>query len=156
MVHGCSIIRRRGETVLIQSEGLADPTTGELVSPATRFQIASISKGFTAAAVLRLFSPFGPNPNRIDGKGRPMGFKYELKTADGDEAGSFESTRCDWQAGDELIAAGNVRYRVTAVVPQELVAEFVDRPLAGILEVEPLECLVGTTRSERDRGQRES
>ena len=67
-----------------------------------------------------------------------MAFKYELKFADGDDAGSFESTRCDWKAGDELRAAGNVRYRVTAVVPLELVAEFIDRQLAGILEVERL------------------
>jgi hypothetical protein len=67
-----------------------------------------------------------------------MAFKYELKTADGDDAGSYESSRCDWQTGDELRAAGNVRYRVTAVVPIERVAEFVARPLAGILEVEPL------------------
>ena len=28
-----------------------------------------------------------------------MAFKYELKTADGDDAGSFESGRFDWQAG---------------------------------------------------------
>lgn len=53
-MNGCSIVRRRGETLLIQSKGVADPMTGEAVSPATRFQIASISKGFTAAAVLRL------------------------------------------------------------------------------------------------------
>src|SRR5579884_2862853 len=54
-MNGCSIVRRRGETVLMKSEGVADPATGDLVSPATRFQIASISKGFAAAAVLRLF-----------------------------------------------------------------------------------------------------
>jgi len=65
-------------------------------------------------------------------------FRYELKTADGDDAGSFESSRCDWQAGDELRAAGNIRYRVTAVIPHELVAEFVDSPLTGLLEVERL------------------
>jgi hypothetical protein len=32
---------------------------------------------------------------------------------------------------------GNTRWRVTAVVPLERIAEFIDRPLAGILEVEP-------------------
>lgn len=53
-MNGCSIVRRRGETILMQSGGVADPRSGELVSPATRFQIASISKGFAAAAVLRL------------------------------------------------------------------------------------------------------
>ena len=52
------------------------------------------------------------------------------------ESGSYETGRCDWQTGDELRAAGNVRYRVTAVIPEDLVAEFIDKPLAGILEVE--------------------
>lgn len=66
-----------------------------------------------------------------------MAFKYELRNKDGDDAGAVESGRCDWQAGDELIASGNRHMRVTAVIPQDLVAEFVDRPLAGILEVEP-------------------
>ena len=37
-----------------------------------------------------------------------------------------------------LRAAGNIRYRVTAVIPHELVAEFVDSPLTGPLEVERL------------------
>jgi len=63
-------------------------------------------------------------------------FRYELKLQDGDDAGTSESTRCDWQAGEELRAAGNVRYRVTAVVPIERVAEFIDKPLTGLLEVE--------------------
>jgi hypothetical protein len=63
--------------------------------------------------------------------------QYELKFKDGDDAGSFESSRCDWQTGDELIASGNRRMRVAAVIPQERVAEFIDSPLAGILQVEP-------------------
>lgn len=53
-MNGCSVVRRRGETVHFRSEGVADPKTGDAVSPATRFQIASISKGFAAAAILRL------------------------------------------------------------------------------------------------------
>jgi hypothetical protein len=65
-------------------------------------------------------------------------FQYELKTADGDDAGTFESERCDWQPGDELIGHGNARWGITAVVPLEQIAEFIDRPLAGILEVEQL------------------
>jgi hypothetical protein len=44
----------------------------------------------------------------------------------------------NWQVGDTLIAYGNVHYRVTAVVPVERVAEFVDAPTNGVLEVEPL------------------
>ena len=65
-----------------------------------------------------------------------MGFKFELKTVDGDDAGSFETAVPNWQTGDTLIAAGNVRYRV---IPGDRVAEFVDGPeLDGIIEVEPL------------------
>jgi hypothetical protein len=35
--------------------------------------------------------------------------------------------------------AGNRRYRVTATLPVERMAEFVDEPLYGVLEVEPLD-----------------
>jgi hypothetical protein len=31
-----------------------------------------------------------------------------------------------------------VRYRITAVIPLPLIEEFVERPLNGVLEVEPL------------------
>jgi hypothetical protein len=44
----------------------------------------------------------------------------------------------NWQTGDTLIASGNVRYRVVSVIPAEKVAEFVDGPNVGIIEVEPL------------------
>jgi hypothetical protein len=37
-----------------------------------------------------------------------------------------------------LIADGNRRFRVTAVVPLERISEFVDGALNGVLEVEPL------------------
>jgi hypothetical protein len=68
-----------------------------------------------------------------------VGFKSELKTVDGDDAGPFETAVLNWQTGDTLIAAGNVRYRVVSVIPAELVAEFVDDgPLVGVIEVEPL------------------
>ena len=67
-----------------------------------------------------------------------MGFKFELKTVDGDDAGSFETAVPNWQTGDTLIAAGNVRYRVVWVIPAELVEEFVDGPEVGVLEFEPV------------------
>ena len=68
-----------------------------------------------------------------------MGFKFELKTVDGDDAGPFEIAVPNWQTGDTLIAAGNVRYRVVSVIPAELVAEFIDDgPHIGVIEVEPL------------------
>jgi hypothetical protein len=65
-------------------------------------------------------------------------FKYELKTQDGDDVGTFESVRCDWQTGDELIGHGNTRWRVVAVIPHELIGEFHDAPEYGVLAVEPL------------------
>jgi hypothetical protein len=66
-----------------------------------------------------------------------MGFKYELRTADGDDAGTFESSVSNWQPGDECRGAGNVN-RITAVIPLPLIEEFVEGPLSGVLEVEPL------------------
>jgi hypothetical protein len=58
--------------------------------------------------------------------------------ADGDDAGTFETSSSDWKVGDTVIADGNRRYKVTAVVPLEKIAEFVDGALNGVLEVEPL------------------
>jgi hypothetical protein len=37
-----------------------------------------------------------------------------------------------------VILAGNRHFTVTATIPVERVAEFVDEPLYGVLEVEPL------------------
>jgi hypothetical protein len=39
--------------------------------------------------------------------------------------------------GDTLIADGNRRYRVTAVIPLPRLEEFVDGARNGVLEVEP-------------------
>jgi hypothetical protein len=61
----------------------------------------------------------------------------------------LETAVPNWQTGETLIAAGNVRYRVLSVIPAELVAEFIDGPDdVGIIEVEPLQergdaCRVG-------------
>jgi hypothetical protein len=76
--------------------------------------------------------PSGP------GKGE-HGYRYELRTPDGDDAGTFESGFCNWRAGDEFRGAGNRRYRITAVIRLPLIEEFVDRPLYGCMEVVPLE-----------------
>ena len=55
-----------------------------------------------------------------------MGFKYELRTRDGDDVGTFESSVSNWRAGDEFRGAGNVKYRITAVIPLPLIEEFVE------------------------------
>ncbi len=65
-------------------------------------------------------------------------FKFELRLADGDDADSFETSASDWQVGDTLIADGNRRYRVTAELAPEWLAEFVDGVENGVLRVEPL------------------
>jgi hypothetical protein len=66
-----------------------------------------------------------------------MAMRYELRLADGDDAGTFETNLSDWQPGMELRADGNVLYRITAIIPIERISEFVDLPLYGIFEVEP-------------------
>jgi hypothetical protein len=62
-------------------------------------------------------------------------FRFELRLADGDDAGTFETAELGWTVGDTLVANGN-RYRVTKIVPLQLVQEFVDGALNGFLEVE--------------------
>jgi hypothetical protein len=44
----------------------------------------------------------------------------------------------NWQPGDEFRGPGNVKYRITAVIPLSLIEEFVEGSLSGVLEVEPL------------------
>ncbi len=52
---GCSIaIAHRGEVVLEEAFGTADLGTGEALTPRHRFRVASHSKTFTAAAILKL------------------------------------------------------------------------------------------------------
>jgi hypothetical protein len=58
-----------------------------------------------------------------------MSYRFELRLADGDDAGSFETSEARWQVGDSVIAYGNKRFRVTAVLPIERIAEFVDGPV---------------------------
>ena len=45
--------------------------------------------------------------------------RYELRLADGDDAGSIEASEANWQTGDTLIGHGNSRFRVVSVVPVE-------------------------------------
>jgi hypothetical protein len=85
-----------------------------------------------------------------------MSFSFELRLADGDDAGTFETSASDWKVGDTLIADGNRRYRVTAVLAPERLAEFVDGVENGVLEVEPLLGRAATWRSvpgQRSQGR---
>ena len=67
-----------------------------------------------------------------------MGFLYTLRLSDGSDAGEYETADPGLQPGDEIRADGNRRLRVLAVIPVAIISEFVDRPMYGALEVEPL------------------
>jgi hypothetical protein len=49
--------------------------------------------------------PSGPRRSRSTGGHE--GFRFELRVADGDDAGSFETSEANWQSGETVIAHGN-------------------------------------------------
>jgi hypothetical protein len=67
----------------------------------------------------------------------PVGFRYALRWADGDDAGEAEYPDGVIQVGEQIRINGNQLVRVRAVIPVELAAEFVDGALYGTLEIEP-------------------
>lgn len=66
-----------------------------------------------------------------------MAFRYQLRLADGEDAGEVQFADGGVQAGDEIRVSGNRQMRVLAVIPVELASEFVDGPVYAVLEVEP-------------------
>ncbi|MEM9379997.1 MAG: serine hydrolase domain-containing protein [Planctomycetota bacterium] len=52
--HGGVLIARAGVPLLMRTYGVADPTTGRPLATSTPFRLASVSRQFTAAAVLTL------------------------------------------------------------------------------------------------------
>ena len=64
-------------------------------------------------------------------------FGFRLVSSDGDTVGTVDSAVSRWQAGDIVIVDGD-HYQVRSVIQLERMAEFVDEPLYGVLEVEPL------------------
>ena len=64
-----------------------------------------------------------------------MAFRYRLYLENGEDIGEFATAAPDWHVGDEFRAAGNRRLRMTAVVPTERIAEFIDGPVRAIWEV---------------------
>ena len=76
--------------------------------------------------------PFGP---QTQGEGQ-MGFKYQLATPDGD---IFVETEFSYmpRPGEAIIVNSNRHMRVVSVIPVELASEFVDKPIYGVLEVNP-------------------
>jgi D-alanyl-D-alanine carboxypeptidase len=54
-IPGASLaVTKNGKLVYIKGFGKANTTTGELVTPASRFRLASVSKTFTGVAILKL------------------------------------------------------------------------------------------------------
>jgi CubicO group peptidase (beta-lactamase class C family) len=51
---GVAVVRRHGDVLLRRAAGVADVSSGRACTPDTRFQLCSVSKQFTAAAVLLL------------------------------------------------------------------------------------------------------
>ena len=68
-----------------------------------------------------------------------MAYRFELVSRDGEVLETFVTSEQRWQTGDTVIAHGNRHYRVLSVIPVERLAEFVDEPAGGVLEVEPLQ-----------------
>ena len=67
-----------------------------------------------------------------------MAFRFAVTSRDGDIFETFESAVPNWDVGDTVRLAGNRPFRVTATIAVETMSEFVDEPLYGVLEVEPL------------------
>jgi hypothetical protein len=62
-----------------------------------------------------------PTPERAE-----VGVKYELRFADGSDAGTFETNVYDWNVGDEFIGNAKRRYRITAIIPVAHTDEFIE------------------------------
>jgi hypothetical protein len=68
-----------------------------------------------------------------------VAFKFAVVSRDGDIFETFESAVPNWSVGDPVILSGNRHFTVTATIPVERMAEFVDEAVYGVLEVEPLQ-----------------
>lgn len=66
-----------------------------------------------------------------------MAFRYRLTYADGEDAGEFATPSRDWRVGDTFRTGDGRHLRIRAIVPAEVIGEFVDdRPLFAVWEVE--------------------
>ena len=66
-----------------------------------------------------------------------MAYRYTLTTPDG-ELFAEASYAYPPNVGDVIHVHDGSRMRVTAFIPVELMGEFVDNPVHGVLEVEPV------------------
>jgi D-alanyl-D-alanine carboxypeptidase len=80
---GSVLVARDGCEVFARGYGLANRTSGEAATPETRFDIGSLGKQFTAAAILRLesegrLSVHDPVSRHLPGYARPAGDQITL------------------------------------------------------------------------------
>jgi hypothetical protein len=65
-------------------------------------------------------------------------FRFILFEADGGDAGEFATAVRDWRPGDVFQTDDGRHLRIRATIPLELIAEFHDRPVYELWEVEPV------------------
>jgi hypothetical protein len=63
--------------------------------------------------------------------------RFELRYADGEDAGTFRAAAPNWSTGDTFQTGDGRKLRILRTIPIDKVAEFVDKPAAAIWEVEP-------------------
>jgi hypothetical protein len=99
-------IAKKGKILYTQGYGYADLSTCQAVQPATEFQIGSLTKQFTAAALLR-FVEWGSPQRRRTGCGLPG--ELWIRPAD-HSAHAIEPdlrpARLSWFPGGKLVAQG--------------------------------------------------
>jgi hypothetical protein len=64
-------------------------------------------------------------------------FSFHLVTSCGDTLGSIQSADPHFRPGDTVVL-DDTGYWVRSVIPLERIAEYIDAPANGLLEVEPL------------------
>ncbi len=77
-IPGASLaVTKNGKLVYIKGFGKANTTTGELVTPASRFRLASVSKTFTGVAIMKLVQDGKLNLDaKVFGTGGVLGTDY--------------------------------------------------------------------------------
>jgi hypothetical protein len=66
-----------------------------------------------------------------------MSFRYELRSSDGNYAGTFVTPVPNWQVGDTFQTGDGRDLRITEIVPVELIEVSNERPAYALWEVEP-------------------
>jgi hypothetical protein len=81
-----------------------------------------------------------------------MTYTFELKTADGGDAGALRTSQDNWMPGDIVIAPGNRRYNVTEVLPLAKVEELARGfcPSATDLTQRSIATITGVNRSHEN------